>query len=171
LSCAALAVALLVIATPGCSRHSDGPLPELRSIAASDLKSMLGQAQSPLTLVHVWASWCPPCREEFPTVLRFREDYAKRGLTLILVSADSPAQKGAVARFLAANGASFPSYIVANPDETFVNTLSTNWSGAIPASFFFGPGGELRTWWEGKTAYEKYRETAETQLKQETKGR
>ena len=139
--------------------------PDLQLLTAEQLKYQLHQARAPLTLVHIWATWCSPCREEFPILMRFRDDYNKRGVTLLLVSADSPAEKDAVTRYLADHNARFTSYLIDNPNETFVDTLNPQWSGAIPASFFFGPGGELRQWWEGKAEHEKYRATAESLLK------
>src|SRR4029077_6980450 len=39
-------------------------------------------------MVNVWATWCLPCREEMPDILRMRRAYAGRGLRLILVSGD-----------------------------------------------------------------------------------
>ena len=166
-----LAFMLLALATSGCGSGPNHGRPDLRLLTAQDLQRMLSQERGALTLVHVWATSCLPCREEFPRLVRFREAYRGRGVRLILISADPPAQQAAVVSYLAEKGASFPSYIIDNPNDTFINTLCTNWSGAMPASFFFGPEGKLRQWWEGPAEYARYQETAEAGLKQTSERR
>ena len=65
-------------------------------LTADELGKRLQQSRAPLTLVHVWATWCVPCREELPIVLRVRQAYTNRGLEVILVSADPPDTRAAV---------------------------------------------------------------------------
>lgn len=59
----------------------------------------LGSRLAPVTLVHFWATWCPPCIEETPALERLDRDLAgRRDFTLLRVAvADSPAR---VATFL-----------------------------------------------------------------------
>src|SRR5689334_4867611 len=39
-------------------------------------------------LLNFWATWCDPCREEFPDLLKVEADYRKRGLEFVAVSFD-----------------------------------------------------------------------------------
>lgn len=163
---AALTLALLAGAAAGWGAGRQAGTPDVKVVNAGELKSILAQARGTATLVHVWATWCPPCREEFPNIVRVHEAYAGRGLDLILVSADAPTSRSAVVSYLTRQGAVFPSYMIDNPDAVFIDTLCTNWSGALPASFFLGPDGALLQWWEGKTNYAAYQQTADAVLKQ-----
>jgi peroxiredoxin len=67
----------------------------------STVQPVAGQA---LWLVF-WASWCYPCRTEWPDLNQARADLADEGVTLIAISVNE--QPSAVERFLAARPASF----------------------------------------------------------------
>jgi thiol-disulfide isomerase/thioredoxin len=50
-----------------------------------------GESRQPVTLVNIWATWCGPCKAEFPELQRLHEEYGPRGLRLLAVSIDSEA--------------------------------------------------------------------------------
>ncbi len=43
---------------------------------------------SPLVLINFWASWCEPCKEELPALVKLEKKYSAQGLKIILVSID-----------------------------------------------------------------------------------
>ena len=104
-------------------------------------------------LVNMWATWCVPCREEFPDLLRLRRDYAGRGLRVVLVSGDFHSEAAAARRFLQEQGVDFPTYIKAGKDMEFINAFEPRWSGVLPATFIYDTDGALRHAWEQKTSY------------------
>ena len=144
---------------------------EPRAIPAStaNITQQIQNPDTPLLLVHTWASWCDPCREEFPEIVKIHEAYADKGLSILLVSADDPADHETVKSFLLEHNCPIDSLIAAKLDQEFIESFSPNWSGALPSSFFFGADGNLLAEWEGKKSYGQYAETIETLLK-ETKG-
>ena len=159
-----LALALITGAAIGWGALRHAQLPDVNILSAGDLKNLLAQGRGTATLVHVWATWCPPCREEFPNIARVHETFAGRGLSMVLISADAPTNRPAVVNYLAAQDAIFTSYIIDNPGAAFIDTLCTNWTGALPASFFLNPDGALFQWWEGQTNFAAYKQAAETLL-------
>ncbi len=64
-------------------------LPELRIRMLTGDTLVVGGAQpKPLTLVNLWATWCGPCKREYPAIQHLHDTYAKRGLRVVAVSTD-----------------------------------------------------------------------------------
>jgi thiol-disulfide isomerase/thioredoxin len=106
-----------------------------------------------VVLVNVWATWCLPCREEFPDLMKLRRSFLGRGLRLVLVSGDFDSDRASVVRFLAAQGVDFPSFMKDGGDMEFIDGLDARWSGALPATFLYDRAGRPRGFWEGKADY------------------
>jgi thiol-disulfide isomerase/thioredoxin len=126
----------------------------------ADARAVLAEVRKPgaaAVLVNVWATWCVPCREEFPDVLRVAREFQGRGLRLVLVSADFSDATSDVAEFLAERGVDFPTFIKAGKDDDFVDGLDRRWTGAIPATFVYDGRGKLVRYWEGKADYKSIR--------------
>lgn len=143
--------------------------PPLVTVTAAELVELLRSNDGPV-LVNVWATWCIPCREEFPALLRLRERYAGAGLDVVLVSADFDRQLGQARSFLASQGVDFVSYHKTGDDAEFIDALSPKWSGALPATFVFDARHRLARWWEGKATLEQFDEAARAVLGEAMKG-
>jgi thiol-disulfide isomerase/thioredoxin len=50
----------------------------------------LGQWRGRVVLVNFWATWCAPCREEIPMLVKLQEKYGARGLQLVGIAIDQP---------------------------------------------------------------------------------
>ena len=128
------------------------------SIEPADAPAVLAAVRAPgakAVVLNVWATWCEPCREEFPDLVRLGHEYAGRGVRLVLVSGDFDSEKPAVTKFLADQGVDFASYIKSGDDMPFINGLNPKWTGALPATFVYDGQGRLRDFWEGKASYAK----------------
>jgi len=54
-----------------------------------DLQGKLhGLAEGEVVLLNFWATWCPPCRKEMPSMAALHRKYAGKGLKVIAVSVD-----------------------------------------------------------------------------------
>lgn len=106
-------------------------------------------------VLNLWATWCQPCREEFPDLVRLEREFRARGVRLVLVSADFPEDAGAAKAFLDEHGVAFPSFIKDGdvPDQVFIDGLDPRWSGALPATIVFDGAGRTTAFWEGKADY------------------
>jgi cytochrome c biogenesis protein CcmG, thiol:disulfide interchange protein DsbE len=86
-------------------------------------------------VANVWASWCGPCRYEFPSLQNLSARYGKRVAFLGVNSEDSD---GEAERFLAEDPVPYPSY--SDGDKDIFDSV-----GAIglPDTVFYDSGGEL----------------------------
>jgi thiol-disulfide isomerase/thioredoxin len=144
----------------GCS-HSVTPSepPPPREIVALDeigWERLRAQQRGRVLVVNFWATWCEPCREEFPNLVRLHNTYRSRGLSVVAISMDEPESRPAIEQFLKLQGANFRSYRQQFKDfEALVNSINPRWSGGIPATFLYDRQGRLVESWQGATTYEK----------------
>lgn len=121
----------------------------LLPIDAASLKARVATNGASATLVNVWATWCGPCREEFPALVAAAERHRGAGLRLLLISGDFDDQLPAARRFLEANGAPDTSFFKSEADMAFINGVHPAWSGALPATLLYDARGRLLEFWEG----------------------
>lgn len=140
---------LLNFAVPAQSRRSGAakPPPAVRQIDTAGLKLLLSRDAKrarPL-LVNFWATWCDPCREEFPDLVKIDREYRSRGLEFVAVSLDDAADiKTAVPWFLKEMHATMPVYLLDVPDpEPAINLVDKDWGGALPATFLYDSEGRV----------------------------
>jgi thiol-disulfide isomerase/thioredoxin len=136
----------------------------LAPITAHELLDEVRHAGAPVVLVHLWATWCPPCREEFPLVVELQRKYRDRGLKVLLVSADTATNLEAVQEFLARHGVDYLTFIKAQNDQAFIAGLGGKWQGELPSSLFFDAEGTLRTWWPGPGDRARFEEAIQALL-------
>ncbi len=126
-------------------------------VTAAGLHSRVREAGDGAVLVNVWATWCVPCREEFPDLVRLHRELSGEGFDLLLVSADFDTEIEEVRAFLADQGVDFETYQKHENDMQFIDGMNPEWSGALPASFLYDGSGTLRRFWQGRAAYEELR--------------
>jgi thiol-disulfide isomerase/thioredoxin len=131
------------------SGEAGSAAPVVREVDLEALKKLLerepGKAARPL-LVNFWATWCEPCREEFPDLIKINADYGQSKLEIITISLDDPAEiKTTVPKFLREMRAGdVPSYLlnVIDPDTVIV-TVDPQWHGGLPATFLYDASGKM----------------------------
>jgi len=135
-------------ATDSATLELPGYAPAVVAIGAEGILERV-KTGSNATLVNLWATWCAPCRHEMPALLKVARAHRDDGLRLMLVSADFDDQIGAVRRFLATHAVDETTFIKTGSDNEFINTLHSEWSGALPATLVFDRNGRLTDFWEG----------------------
>ena len=100
------ALALLALAA-GCSEGAGGfrplaagdPAPEYAAATVSGDTVSLSDLRGRPVVVNVWATWCPPCREEMPALESLQQRFADQGLSVVAVSIDAAGDARAVDAF------------------------------------------------------------------------
>ncbi len=75
------------------------PAPELAYTTLADgTAASLAEHRGKVVLVNIWATWCPPCREELPALDELQKTYREEGLLVLQIS---PEEREVVEAFLA----------------------------------------------------------------------
>lgn len=124
--------------TPAATR-----LPAVTKVDGVGLKALIAPKQRPV-LVNFWATYCDPCRDEFPDLVKIAADYKGR-IDVITVSLDDVADiDGAVPMFLASMGADMPAYLLSTSDEDgLISSISKEWGGGLPFTVVYDSAGKL----------------------------
>ncbi len=97
----------------------------------------LGALRGKVVLVHFWATWCPPCREEMPALDAFYRRYHGQGLELLALSADRPHDRSDVAKVMQSYR-----YPAAMLEDAKVNDFGS--PDVLPVTFVVDRSGVLR---------------------------
>ena len=68
-------------------------------LVADESPRSLADYRGKVVVLNLWATWCPPCREEMPMLQRLQQHYAKDGLVVIAVSDEPNEQQAEFAEF------------------------------------------------------------------------
>ena len=109
------------------------------------------QISKKLLLINVWATWCGPCKTEFPDLVTANRMYRRRNFEFISISIDSVEKREEVLRFLEKQQASNRNYIHGDENrDLLADKLDKKWSGALPLTILVEPGGKIRYRKEGR---------------------
>lgn len=123
---------------------------------AEDVMAAIKAPGSKAVVVNLWATWCKPCVEELPYLLKLREKYKDKGMRLILVSFDFNSVRSDVVRFLKKQKIDFPSYRRKGKDNEFLAGLSDQLTGQLPTTIFYDGEGNIKEIREGEATYEVF---------------
>lgn len=113
------------------------PFPAITLQALDGTTLSLEQHRDKLIILHVWATWCPPCRKEMPGLQRLSEKLDPEKFALLGVSVDEDADQ--VRKFKRSYNVTFARHI--DPDRKIAeNVLAIK---AYPETFLIGRDGTL----------------------------
>lgn len=150
-----LNVCILSVLLAGSSAHAAGfearaatPAPELNAQDLAGVPKTLADYRGKVVLLNFWASWCPPCLREMPSMERLRVNMAGRPLEIVaLDSAETPEE---VSAYLSRMKLGFP--ILLDPDGS--NTR--RWKVfALPTTFLLDATGRVRYVLTGPTEWDE----------------
>jgi len=90
-----------------------------------------------VVLVNIWATWCPPCVDEMPSMEKLYQELKNENFEILAISIDAFGEK-AVAPFMKKYNLSFPALM--DPDGTVKTLFQTT---GVPESFIINQEGIL----------------------------
>jgi thiol-disulfide isomerase/thioredoxin len=139
----ATAVIPLAAGTGSASRKESPSKTSVQMVDRAGLKKAIMAHKGKVVLVNLWATWCPPCVEEFPELVRLDENFRSKGLVVIGVSLDEPRDGDKVVAFVSKQKAAFPVYLRKGGDaDSFFDRVDKSWTGEVPATFVFDRSGK-----------------------------
>ncbi|HEU4797232.1 MAG TPA: TlpA disulfide reductase family protein [Pyrinomonadaceae bacterium] len=109
------------------------------------LKTILTQQRERPLLVNFWATFCDPCRDEFPDLVKIDKDFRPQSLDFVTVSLDDIGDiNTTVPEFLGSMNATMPAYLLNVSDpEPAINLVDAKWRGDLPATYLYNEKGEV----------------------------
>jgi peroxiredoxin len=148
-----LILTVLVLAASACRADAPGyravgvgdPVPAYAAPTLAGDTVRLADLDGDAVMLNVWATWCPPCRDEMPGLQSLHELYGSRGLRVVGVSIDARGAESAVAEFVRDYDISF----------TILHDVAEDVSRefrliGVPETFLIEPGGRIAYRWIGK---------------------
>ncbi len=143
--CLILSVTLLM--TAGCKKKEQAsgaaevketkPAPEITVNSLKNVPLKLSELKGKVVLLNFWATWCPPCREEIPSMIKLNSAMTGKPFQMLAVSIDEGGVPD-IEAFFKESGFSLPAYT--DPDGVAVKTYGIT---GVPESFVIDKNGIL----------------------------
>jgi len=119
------------------------PAPELTLTDTQGVTHSLAEYRGQIVLVNLWATWCPPCKEEMPTLQTFYNKHKDEGFIIIAVNDGDPATD--VLQFVDDYNLTFPVWL----DPTYFATEQVFKTLNLPSSYVIDRNGTVQLMWMG----------------------
>ena len=140
-------------AAAGETRPGDPALLDL-----AGYRDMVAKYHGKGLLVTFWATWCVPCRDEFPMIVSLSKEYGPQGLAVVGVSLDEDQDLGLVRQFIDKEQPGFPNYRQ-KPGidaDAFYQGVNPDWRGTMPQTDFYARDGHLARYFVGQKAKDAF---------------
>ncbi len=131
-------------------KTADGMMPQFAlksALAGPDLKSE--DLHGKVLLINFWATWCGPCVEEYPDLMRLHETFASQGFSVVGISTDK--SKSSVSKFVEKNGHVYPMVMASS---SVVRDFGAGIG--LPVSFLVDRTGKIIKRYYGPRSFEQF---------------
>lgn len=168
-----LFLVLVGLSLVGCGRKSEhggdsgsavrdtasNPRIQVTRLDEQGLSRLIKDRNGKILFLIVWATWCVPCVEEFPDLVKLHHAFEGRPVEIVGISADFDDEiESKIAPFLRKQDVPFRVYVASfKRQEDFINGVNRSWSGALPASLIIDARGERKFFLVGKGTFEQFK--------------
>ncbi len=125
----------------------DYPAPELNLTDLQGNPVSLADQLSQWVLINNWATWCPPCKAEMPTLQAYYDDHRDQNFALIAIKSGEPVEQ--VAEYVEQNNLRFT--VWPDPEQKVYDAFRNI---SLPTSWVIDPQGQVRLTWTGAISRE-----------------
>jgi thiol-disulfide isomerase/thioredoxin len=119
------------------------PTPKLTLTDTEGVSHSLADYRGQVVLVNLWATWCPPCKEEMPALQAFYDKHKEDGFVIVAINDGDP--KADVLQFVKDYELTFPVWL----DPTYIATDKAFNTQNLPTSFVIDRGQTIQLMWVG----------------------
>jgi thiol-disulfide isomerase/thioredoxin len=152
----AIAIAVLIslgAGLPGFAQSSGAGKPAAHTGKPADpvlvdlagYQQLLAKYRGKPLVVNFWATWCEPCRDEYPMMVELAKQFKPQGVEVVGIDMDDESDMNLVRRFLVKMAPGFPNYRQ-KPGidlDRFYDGVNPQWKGTMPQTMFYGKDGNV----------------------------
>lgn len=128
-------------------------------IKLEQVNEWIGEEEGDLYVINFWATWCRPCVAELPFFDEIHKEFSDQGVRVKLASLDFVQDIEKVHRFVKKKKPVAPTYLLDEPKyNQWIDKISKEWSGAIPATLFVNKSKNIYEFHEGDYTLEELRD-------------
>jgi thiol-disulfide isomerase/thioredoxin len=126
--------------TGSSATKADPPLIDL-----TGYRQILTKYRGKPLVVNFWATWCEPCRDEYPMIVDLAKQFKAQGVEVVGVDMDDESDMNLVRRFIARMQPPFPNYRQKTGIDLdkFYDGINPQWKGTMPQTIFYGKDGSV----------------------------
>jgi cytochrome c biogenesis protein CcmG/thiol:disulfide interchange protein DsbE len=117
--------------------------PDLALTDTQGVTRSLADYRGQVVLVNLWATWCPPCKQEMPALESFYNKHKEQGFVVVAINDGDPTKD--VLQFVKDYKLTFPIWL----DPTYIATEEAFKSLNLPTSFVIDRNGIVQLQWVG----------------------
>ncbi|HEY0702662.1 MAG TPA: TlpA disulfide reductase family protein [Candidatus Acidoferrales bacterium] len=127
-------------AAPHAAKGADPALVDL-----AGYQQVLAKYRGKPLVVNFWATWCEPCRDEYPMIVELAKQFKPQGVEVVGIDMDDESDMNLVRRFILKMAPGFPNYRQ-KPGidlDRFYDGVNPQWKGTMPQTMFYGKDGNV----------------------------
>ena len=128
------------------------------------LQKLIKERNGRILFLNIWATWCAPCVEEFPDLVKLSRAYPDQEVEVVGISADYPDEvESKILPFIKKHDVPFRILVAKfEHQEDFINGVNPSWSGALPATLIYDQHGNQRLFLVGQGTFERFKKSIDT---------
>jgi thiol-disulfide isomerase/thioredoxin len=125
--------------------------PDPQVIDLAGYQQVLAKYRGKPLVVNFWATWCEPCRDEYPLIVELAAEFKSQGISVMGINMDDDSDMNLVRRFIARTQPHFPNYRQ-KPGidlDGFYRGVNPAWNGTMPQTIFYTRDGHINLYFLG----------------------